>query len=119
MLCTICWHENLLFIETQRSQRTLRGFCLRIYVANLLNLRAFPKNAVGADPAIDAASVVADLKALVLNCFDKMKVLVAVHFAKDDIAHLQRGRVHGFDRAKLAGLDLAGHGIAPGSKLNG
>jgi hypothetical protein len=85
---------------------------------NLFNPRTLPKNAVLADPSVDPATVVSDLKSLTLNGFDEMQVLLAVDFAQYNVAHVERRVDDRFDRAKLTGFDFSLHRVSPGPKLN-
>src|SRR5262249_47249261 len=85
---------------------------------SVLHPDAPPVDAGGGDPAVDAAAVVADLEALPLDRLDEMQVLPAAHLAQHDVPDLQRGGVHRRDRAELAGLDLALHGVAPRAEGN-
>ena len=48
---------------------------------------AFAENAAGADPAVNAAPVVADLVAPILDGFDDVQIFCAVHTAQNDVAN--------------------------------
>src|SRR5262249_433720 len=78
----------------------------------VLHLRALAEDAVGTDPAVDVAAIVADLEAPVLNRFHEMQVLRAVHAAEHDVAHRQRRPTDRRHRPELTGLDLSTHRIA-------
>src|SRR6185369_11795656 len=75
--------------------------------------------AVVTDPAVDVATVIADLEPIPLYRFHQVEILFAVHFAKDDVANFQGCRVYRRDGAQLPGVNLAGHGISTRPKLNG
>jgi len=50
-------------------------------------VHAFPKDAILANPSVDAATIVSNLEAFALNCLDQMQVLEAVYLAQYDVAH--------------------------------
>ena len=53
-----------------------------------LDSGASPKDAILADPSIDPATVVSDLKSPALDRLHKMQVLFAVYLAQHDVAYL-------------------------------
>src|ERR1019366_6274443 len=79
---------------------------------------AVAEDAVLADPTVDPATVVPNLKAFSLDRLHQMQVLLAVHLAQHDVAYLEGRRRHRLDRTQLAGFDLSLHGVPPGAELN-
>lgn len=76
------------------------------------------KDRVCRDPTVDATAVVANLETLALDRFYQVYVLVAVDFAQDDVANLERSRIiNRFDCTKLSRLDLADHRVAARTEL--
>jgi hypothetical protein len=76
-------------------------------------------NRIVADPAVDAASIVPDLKTFPLNCFDQVEVLIALHRTENDLSNRQSGRiVYRADSAELAGLNLAAHRVSARTERN-
>ena len=63
----------------------------------LLYSGAFSEDTFFPNPLVDSASVVPDLKALSLNRFHQMQVLLAVHLAEHDVANLEGGGDHRLD----------------------
>src|SRR5262249_38202981 len=80
---------------------------------------ALAVDAAGRHPAVDAAPVVADLEATALDGLHQVQVLPPVDLAQDDVPDPQGSRVNRLDRAQLARGDLAPHGLAPGTDLDG
>src|SRR6185312_7566338 len=84
----------------------------------VLHLRALAEDAVGADPAIDVAAIVADLKAAALDRLHEMQILRAAYATEHDVAHRERRRIDRRYRAQLTGIDLSAHRIAARAKGN-
>jgi hypothetical protein len=84
-----------------------------------LDSGAFAEDAVLADPAVDPATVVPNLKPISLDRLYQMQVVPTVHLAQHDVAHLQGRRDHRLDRTQLPGLDSTPHRVPPGPEVNG
>src|SRR5262249_17262157 len=82
--------------------------------SSLLDPHAFAIDRMAGNPTVDVAAVVADLDTAALQRLDQVKVLPAADLAQDDVADLERGRVHRGHGAQLPRLDLAAHGVAAG-----
>jgi hypothetical protein len=76
---------------------------------DLLYADAAAIDPANADPAVGAPSIVTDEKPLTGNGFDQVKILAAVHLAKNDVTYPECGRIYRLDGAELAGLYLALH----------
>lgn len=67
-----------------------------------LDAYAQAEDRFASDPPVDSAAIVTDLKTIALNRFDEVKVLMPSHFAKHNIANLERpGVFDGNDGAEL------------------
>jgi hypothetical protein len=86
---------------------------------SVLDLDAAAEDGVVADPAVDEATVVADLEAGALNCLEEVQVFPAIYLAENDVAHLERAVVlNWIDGAKLTRFDFALHRAAARAELN-
>jgi hypothetical protein len=86
--------------------------------SKLLHSNAFAVDAIRTDPAVNVATIVADLKAITLPGFDQVDVLVTLDLAQNNITNLNVIRVHGCNGAELAGLNFPRHRIASWAKLH-
>ena len=76
-------------------------------------------DAILTNPAVDEPFVIADLKPIVLNGGDQVQVLVSTNLAENYVALVQQSAVgHRLNRAEIAALDAACHGVALGPKLD-
>lgn len=87
--------------------------------ASVLDSHALSIDAAGGDPAVDAPTVVADLKAIALNRFDEVQVFATIDFAEHNVSDVQFVGVGRFDSAELAGFNSTGHGVAAGAEGDG
>lgn len=87
--------------------------------ALFFNFSGFAVDAIGADPAVDATAVVANLKALTVDGFDEVKVVAAFDFHQDDVIDCERERIAGFEGDEVAVIHFAAHGVATGTDLDG
>jgi hypothetical protein len=70
------------------------------------------------NPAVDVASVIANLEPLSLNGFDEVKVFGSTNAAENDVADRQARRINGHDSTQLSGFDPALHRGTAGPDLN-
>ena len=92
-----------------------QGILLRIVLRRILvphsvlDLHEATENAICANPAIDATSIVSNLKTVLLDRLYDMKILCPSHFAKNDIVDRERRCVYRRHGAELSRLDLGRH----------
>lgn len=79
----------------------------------------FTVNAIGADPAVDVAAIVADLKAPVVDRFDEVEAIASADFDEDDIVRVQRGGITGSEGDEIAIVDFPTHGVSARADLDG
>src|SRR5437868_4103724 len=78
-----------------------------------------PEDLARGDPPVDAAAVVADLKAVALDRLDQVEVLRALHAAQHDVADHRRALAERRDGAQLSTLDPAHHAVTARPELHG
>jgi hypothetical protein len=83
------------------------------------DVSGFTVDAVGADPAVDVAAVVADLEAGAVDAFDEVKVIAPTNFDEHDVVGLKGGWVAGLKSDEVAVVDFAAHGMAAWADFNG
>jgi len=76
-------------------------------------------NGIGADPAIDPATVVSDLKAGTLAGQDQVEINVAVNSYQHDIIRAQVGPCDRLQPDDLPVGNAAAHGVSPGPNRGG
>src|SRR3990167_53176 len=77
------------------------------------------KDSAYTDPAIDKATIIADLISPAINCFYNVQVVVASHSAQNDIADLKRVWSKRGHSTQLPRLDATLHRVATRAKLDG
>ena len=78
----------------------------------------FAKDRMRANPAVDATTVVANLKSVTLNGLDEVDVLAATHAAHNNVADTQGAGVNWRYRTQLSRFNAPRHGVTPGTKRN-
>jgi hypothetical protein len=89
------------------------------FAVSSLNFRGSAVNAVVSDPTVDVTSVVANLKSTAVHCLDKVQVITASHFDKNDIVSLKRRQIARLNCHQVAVVDLAAHRMAAWPNLDG
>ncbi len=84
-----------------------------------LNLRGSAVNAIVSHPAVDVASVVANLKSATVHGFDEVQVISTSDFDKNDVVRLKRRRVTWLKSHQVAVVDFAAHGLAARANFDG
>jgi len=76
-------------------------------------------DSIQADPAIYAATIIPNLEALALLCYDQVKILRATYLAEDHVANLELFVLRRCNGAQISRLNLSSHRVSARSKLNG
>lgn len=74
---------------------------------------------MASDPAVDIATVIANLKSSTIHSFDEVQIIAASDFDKNDVVWLKRRRVARFQGHQVTVIDLAAHRMATRPDLNG
>jgi hypothetical protein len=82
------------------------------------DLNANPKNRGRAHPTVNEAAIVSDLKSPPLNGLNEVQVVLAFHFAEDDVANLDFAVIDGHNGAELARTDPPYHGTSAWPELH-
>jgi hypothetical protein len=114
------YHPNARVLEAHQEYLEIGWSYKRNFRCDLGgDVRTNPVDRIQGYPTINSANIIANLKSITLYGFDQMQILAPIYFAKDNIPFFQDPVAQRFNCDQLPRFDLAFHGIAPGTELNG